>query len=97
MAIHSFGDEETERFFISGRPGRRAGWQSVATVAKRKLDMVHYASELSDLRSPPGNRLEALTGDLSGYQSIRINDRWRIIFLWTNRRAEKVRIVDYHG
>ena len=58
--------------------------------------MIDYAAELNDLRSPPGNKLEALRGNLGGYHSIRINDQWRVIFQWTNRRAEKVRIVDYH-
>lgn len=97
MAIHSFGDKESEDFFVIGRPPKKAGWKSLASIAKRKLDMIQYASELNDLRSPPGNRLEALRGDLKGFHSIRINDQWRVIFRWNNRRAEGVRIVDYHG
>jgi proteic killer suppression protein len=97
MAIHSFGDKETREFFVTGQPPKKAGWLNVASIAKRKLDMVQYASELNDLRSPPGNRLEALRGDLRGFYSIRINDQWRVIFRWNNRRAEDVRIMDYHG
>lgn len=64
--------------------------------AKRKLAMLVAARELSDLRSPPGNRLEALRGDRSGQHSIRINDQWRICFRWTEAGAEDVEIVDYH-
>jgi toxin HigB-1 len=96
MAIHSFGDEETESFFATGKPAKRTGWRNVASIARRKLDMIHYASELNDLRSPPGNRLEALKGGWKGFHSIRINDQWRVVFQWVNRRAEGVRIVDYH-
>ncbi len=96
MAIHSFGDKETESFFVTGRPGKKVGWRNVSSVARRKLDMIHYAAELNDLRSSPGNRLEALRGALKGFHSIRINDQWRVIFRWSNRRPEEVRVVDYH-
>lgn len=96
MPIHSFGDRETEQFFVTGRPGRGIGWWNIAPVAKRKLDMIHYASELNDLRSPPGNRLETLRGTWKGFYSVRINDQWRVVFRWVNRRAEEVQIVDYH-
>ena len=65
-------------------------------VAPRKLDMLNAAHTLSDLNSPPGNRLEALKGDLSGHHSIRINDQWRIIFQWTANGPSNVQIVDYH-
>lgn len=58
--------------------------------------MLHYAADLRDLRSPPGNRLEALKGDLKGYPSIRINDQWRVVFRWTETGPEKVRIADTH-
>lgn len=58
--------------------------------------MLDYASQLCDLRAPPGNRLEALKGDLAGFHSIRINRRWRIVFRWTERGPAEVRIVDYH-
>lgn len=97
MAIYSFGDEETERFFVTGRPGKGVGWGNIASVARRKLDMIHYASELNDMRSPPGNHLEALKDDLKGFYSIRINDQWRVLFRWKDHRAEAVRIVDYHS
>jgi len=96
MAIRSFADPATEPFFYTGRIAKSAGWRGVASIARRKLDMLHYAKELSDLRSPPGNRLEALTGNSKGCHSIRINDQWRIVFRWTSSGPEEVRIVDYH-
>ena len=65
-------------------------------VARRKLEAVHAAMSVDDLRSPPGNRLEALSGGRAGQHSIRINDQWRICFYWTDGGAEKVEIVDYH-
>lgn len=64
--------------------------------AERKLRAIDNAALLSDLRSPPGNRLEALHGDRAGQHSIRINDQWRICFVWTDAGAENVEIVDYH-
>jgi len=64
---------------------------------RRKLDMLQYAHVLDDLRSPPGNRLELLKGNLTGFYSIRVNDQWRIIFEWSHRGPEKVKIVDYHS
>jgi proteic killer suppression protein len=64
--------------------------------AKRKLNLLDLAEELNDLRSPPGNRLEALRGDRQGQYSIRINDQWRVCFRWTTAGAEDVEIVDYH-
>ena len=96
MAIRSFGDEGTETFFRTGKAPRKAGWKGVAMVAIRKLDMIDYAGALHDLRSPPGNRLEALRGNLKGYHSIRINDQWRIVFRWEKNGADEVRITDYH-
>jgi len=68
----------------------------VANVALRKLDVLDYAQKLDDLRSPPGNRLEALKGNLRGFHSIRINDRWRVVFRWTDAGPTDVDIVDYH-
>ena len=65
-------------------------------IVRRKLDMLHYAAQLGDLNSPPGNRLEALKGDLAGYHSIRDNDRWRIVFRWTAVGPAEVRVCDYH-
>ncbi len=96
MAIRSFADGATADFFMTGRPPKKAGWRGVAAVARRKLDMIHYATDLRDLMRPPGNRLEALRGDLRGCRSVRINDRWRIVFRWTDGGAEDVRIADYH-
>lgn len=62
----------------------------------RKLDMLNAAHVLDDLKAPPGNRLEALKGDLAGFHSIRINSQWRIIFRWTPSGPEDVEIIDYH-
>jgi toxin HigB-1 len=68
----------------------------IAKVARRKLVQLNNAAVLGDLAAPPGNRLEALRGDLAGRHSIRINDQWRIVFRWTNEGPEQVEIVDYH-
>lgn len=68
----------------------------LARRAVRKLTMIENALELSDLRSPPGNHLEALKGDRQGQHSIRVNDQWRVCFIWTEAGAEQVEIVDYH-
>jgi proteic killer suppression protein len=96
MAIRSFADRAVEEFFFGGRPPPRAGWRAIECIARRKLDMVHYAADLRDLSSPPANRLEALKGGLKGYHSIRINDQWRVVFRWTALGAEEVRMADYH-
>lgn len=96
MPIRSFADATTENFFFSGALPKRAGWKEVAAVARRKLDMLDYATDLRDLRNPPGNRLEALRGNLQDFHSIRINDQWRVLFRWTRSGAEEVKIVDYH-
>jgi toxin HigB-1 len=69
---------------------------NIVPVALRKLDVLNAAHALVDLRSPPGNRLEALKGNLEGFYSIRINNRWRIIFRWENGGAGQVSITDYH-
>jgi toxin HigB-1 len=68
----------------------------VAKVARRKLAQINVAVRLGDLAAPPGNRLEALRGDLAGKHAIRINDQWRIVFRWTAGGPEEVEIVDYH-
>jgi toxin HigB-1 len=96
MAIQSFADKDTAEFFTSGKIGKRCGWRSLALVARRKLDMVHYASILDDLKSPPGNRLEALSGDMRGLHSVRNNDQWRVVFRWTSAGPVEVAIRDYH-
>jgi proteic killer suppression protein len=69
---------------------------NVLRSAQRKLSMIQNAQRLEDLLSPPGNRLEALKGDRKGQHSIRINDQWRICFIWSDGAAEQVEIVDYH-
>ena len=92
--IKSFRDRDAERLF-DRRPTRRLG-PDVQKVALRKLRMLDAAARLDDLRAPPGNRLERLKGDRSGQHSIRINDQWRICFLWHGGDAHDVEIVDYH-
>ena len=96
MAIRSFGDARVERFFLEGKLPRRVGWVSVARIVRRKLDMLHYAERLSDLAAPPGNRLEALHGNLRGRHSIRVNDQWRVVFRWTAGGPDQVDVRDYH-
>lgn len=95
MAIRSFKDPDAEVFFFNGTRPRKKGWDSARDVVKRKLDMLQYAKELMDLRSPPANRLESLKGDLEGFYSIRINDQWRIVFGW-DQQPYDIRIMDYH-
>jgi len=96
MAICSFSDSATQHFFETGKVAKGVGWGAIRNVVQRKLDMVHYAHALEDLKSPPGNRLEALSRDLRGYHSIRINDQWRIVFKWTVSGPAEVRVCDYH-
>ena len=91
--IASFHDKETEHLYQVGTSKRLA---AIAKVALRKLDMLDAAMELHDLRSPPGNRLEALERDRSGQHSIRINDQWRLCFIWRDGAAHRVEITDYH-
>lgn len=96
MAIQSFADKATERFFYSGKVGKGIGWGSIQKVVARKLDMIHYAAVLDDLKSPPNNRLELLQGSLKGFYSIRINSQWRIVFRWSPSGSCKVTVCDYH-
>lgn len=95
--IASFADRATEALFHgeTGKAIRRIP-SDIRSVATRKLDLLNAAQELQDFRVPPGNRLEALKGDLRGLHSIRINDQWRIIFRWENGEAHDVEIDDYH-
>lgn len=95
--IASFADTATEALF-HGEGGKRVRSlpPEIRGSAVRKLDMLNAAMELRDLRAPPGNRLEALRGDLAGNHSIRVNDQWRIVFRWESGDAHDVKIVDYH-
>jgi len=93
MTIKSFKCIETQSLY-EGRQSKR--FKNFQGVAERKLQMLDAAVELRDLWSPPGNRLEALHGDREGQHSIRINDQWRVCFIWTNAGPEAVEIVDYH-
>ncbi len=93
MPIRSFRCTETEKFF-DGKRVRR--FVNIEAVAMRKLAMLNRAGRLDDLKVPPGNRLEALRGDRIGQYSIRINDQFRICFVWTASGPEEIEIVDYH-
>jgi toxin HigB-1 len=91
--IRSFKDRRTEALFGGEIV---AAFRAIEKVAYRKFDMLDGATRLTDLTAPPGNRLEALKGDREGQHSIRINDRWRLCFVWRDGGAELVEIVDYH-
>ena len=95
--IASFGDRVTEDLY-HGRPSARARRfpRDVVDAALVKMDSLNGAALMLDLRSPPGNRLEALKGDLKGWHSIRVNEQWRLIFHWQGNDAHKVRLTDYH-
>lgn len=92
--IQSFACKQTERLWNRERP--KSFPPSIHRPALRKLEMLHAAVDLNDLRVPPGNRLEALKGDRKGRHSIRINEQWRICFVWRAGNASDVEIVDYH-
>jgi proteic killer suppression protein len=91
--IKSFRSRDTKALFDGKRVLR---FQSIERIAVRKLAMIDSASALSDLQAVPGNRLELLRGDRSGQYSIRINQQWRICFVWSEGGADEVEIVDYH-
>ena len=91
--IRSFRNRDAEALF-QGYPTRR--FRSIARVAQRKLAQLHAAQRLDDLRAFPGNHLEALAGDRRGQRSIRINDQYRICFVWKDGEAQQVEVVDYH-
>ena len=91
--IRSYRDDETEKF-ADGESIRR--FRAFERVAYRKIKYLMAAKTLDDLRVPPGNKLEPLRGDRKGQHSIRINDQWRICFVWSDGGAENVEIVDYH-
>jgi len=88
--ILSFKDGSTAELFLKGKSRR---WANIGSVAARKLDMIHAASALNDL----GNHLEALLGDRKGQHSIRINDQYRICFVWREDGFHQVEITDYHS
>ena len=95
--IASFGDDRIADLYHGRITNRvRRFPTNVKRLAVRKLDVLNAADRLEDLREPPGNRLEALKGDLAGYYSIRVNDRWRIIFRWEDNNAYDVSVTDYH-
>jgi proteic killer suppression protein len=91
--IKSFKDPEAEAVFNGESP---KGFPGPVKIARRKLEMLNAAVKLGDLRSPPNNRLEPLKGDRKGQHSIRINDQFRICFVWTEAGPAEVEIVDYH-
>jgi proteic killer suppression protein len=91
--IQSFRDADAKQLF-EARSNK--DWQGISAVALRKLDQIHAAINLNDLRVPPGNHLEALKGGREGEHSIRINDQYRVCFVWKTDGAHDVEIVDYH-
>ena len=91
--IRSFADKKTEALFNRQRVRQ---FEQFERAARRKLEMLEAASVLDDLRSPPGNRLEALKGDRKGQHSISINQQWRICFVWKDNGPYDVEIIDYH-
>lgn len=92
--IISFGSKDTEKIW-EGEMVRRLPIE-IQSIGRRKLRMLHNSQSILDLRIPPSNRLEKLSGKLSEFYSIRINDQWRIIFKWENNQAYQVQIIDYH-
>ena len=91
--IRSFRDRDTERLFLGRRVPR---FGAIERQARRKLRILDAAEALADLRSPPGNRLEALSGDRAGQHSIRINDQYRLCFVWRDGEVTDVELADYH-
>jgi toxin HigB-1 len=92
--IKSFGNKETEKIWEGIRSNKLPN--EIQNVARRKLRMINNAQNINDLRIPPSNHLEKLSGNLKDFHSIRINKQWRIIFNWENDNAFEVEIVDYH-
>lgn len=91
--LQSFADSDTEILFRTEKSRR---FSAIKRVSLRKLIQMNRARKLDDLSVPPGNRLEALKGNLLGFHSIRINQQWRIVFRWTEQGPADVQIVDYH-
>jgi proteic killer suppression protein len=92
--IKSFRDKETEKVYSRERSAKLPG--DIQQIALRKLRMINYAQNINDLRIPPSNRLEKLSDDRAGQYSIRINNQWRICFVWKDNNAYYVKITDYH-
>ena len=92
--IRSFGSKETEKVWKGERSAKLP--PEIQNIARRKLRMINNSVDLKDLRIPPSNRLEKLSGNRKDFYSIRINDQWRIIFQWEAGQALEVEIVDYH-
>jgi toxin HigB-1 len=92
--IISFGNKDTESIWNGTRVKNMS--HEIQSVGRRKLRMLNNSQTINDLRIPPSNRLEKLSGNLDGFHSIRINDQWRIIFKWIEGQSEEVKIVDYH-
>lgn len=92
--IKSFGSKETEKVWNGIRSKKLP--LECQKIARRKLRMINSSIDINDLRVPPANRLEKLSGNLSEFHSIRINKQWRIIFKWSNGNAHEVEIIDYH-
>ncbi|MGO3181608.1 MAG: type II toxin-antitoxin system RelE/ParE family toxin [Aequorivita sp.] len=92
--IISFGKKETQQIWNGFRVQKMP--IEIQKVGRRKLRMLNSSQDISDLRIPPSNRLEKLSGKLNGFYSIRINKQWRIIFLWEKGNASEVEIIDYH-
>jgi proteic killer suppression protein len=93
--IKTFADKSTKEFWDNGKSGGMPP-ANLRNAAKKKLAMLHSAHRLEDLRVPPGNRLEVLRRDRAGQHSIRINDQFRVCFVWRNGDAYEVEIADYH-
>ena len=92
--IRSFGSKDTERIWYEQYVKRVD--RTVQRATMRKLELIHAAKDVDDLRVPPGNRLERLVGDRRGQHSIRVNAQWRLCFVWRNGGADNVELVDYH-
>ena len=92
--IVSFGSKETESIWVGTRIRKPS--IEIQQVTRRKLRMINNAQDIADLRIPPSNRLEKLSGNLKGFYSIRVNRQWRIIFKWSRGNASEVELIDYH-
>jgi len=92
--ILTFGSKDTEKIW-NGERAKRIPLE-IQQIGRRKLRMLNNSQNITDLKVPPSNRLEKLSGKLKDYFSIRINDQWRIIFRWENNHASEVEIIDYH-